>query len=123
MRMCQPHWDRLKEEIAKVGLWPFVASSGSDLVERLKKELGDQLTIPDPLNSCNFRIWSAALERAPYLIFRNSEIGENDCPLCDVKLSGQNIEIPRNDLDEDWIIGCVDDCKKHFIKEGFLREN
>lgn len=123
MKFCDDHWNMLREAIKKKGLGPFIRKSGEAVIAQVERELKDEYTIPDPLMSCHNRIMEVALPNAPHLLFANKESGENECALCDVKVSGQKREIPRDDLDVNWIDGCTTECRDFFIKEGFLKEN
>lgn len=122
MQFCQDHWNKLREAIKVRDLWSFVAKSSEDLFNRYIKEEKEELTIPDPLITAHNLILSRVVEKSPYILFQKED-GSHWCPLCDVRdkegYKGKN----KGTLDINWIDGCCDDIKEHYIKEGWLKSN
>src|SRR5208337_525496 len=77
MKICQEHWDGLKEAIEARGLGHLVAGSGAKAAPIVTDEL-EGSDAYDPLIAANFAIWNNALEA-----FGMSMMYEDaPCPLC-----------------------------------------
>ncbi len=76
MKICQEHWDKLKEAIEARGLGHLVAGSGATAAVITGQLSGSDEY--DPLIAANFAIWNNALEA-----FGLSMMYEDaPCPLC-----------------------------------------
>ena len=64
MRICQRHWDRLRQALADRGLGEFGAKTGEAAVRAMVTELEGRAAENDfdPLLTCNSMIWSKGLE-------------------------------------------------------------
>lgn len=94
MKMCQPHWDDLRDEIKLLGLDHLVAKSGEEAAEMMVAELdgtGDKRVF-DPLMSAYWAITSNALSSGGLYLLSPDEDGNEYCPLC---------ELDKNFPDED----------------------
>lgn len=122
MQFCKDHWEKLREAIKARNLWQFVAKSGEELVGRYKKEENNEVTIPDPLMTAHNMILSRAARKSPYILFLKED-GSHWCPLCDVRDKEGYIGKHKGTLDINWIEGCCDDIKEHYIADGWLKPN
>jgi hypothetical protein len=80
MRFCQPHWDQLRDAIAKRGLAHLVARHGAELVERLERQSEDGVVTKDtydPLMDAHNMIVARVFERAPHILTGDF------CPVCE----------------------------------------
>lgn len=112
MKMCQDHWDKLREAIRERGLYEFVAKSGDVASEKMKAELestADETKPYDPLASANWGIATQAVEQgATYIMFGDY------CPLCEVETHA------GSSSSQDWINGCTDAILNDFRENGWV---
>lgn len=78
MKMCQPHWDTLRDAIKARGLSALVAESGQQAIDNLGSELAHGPTIDnfDPLMGAFWAITSNLSDIDPRTLFMD------DCGLC-----------------------------------------
>ena len=78
MKMCQPHWDKLRDEIKRSGLSALVAESGQQAVSNMDSELNSGRTVDnfDPLMNAHWAIINNLADIDPRILFAD------DCPLC-----------------------------------------
>jgi hypothetical protein len=76
MKMCQPHWDKLRDAIKSRGLYGMVATDGAQAA----RDLGEGR--PDPLMAAHNAIVGNALNRAGLAVVSPNEDGSERCPLC-----------------------------------------
>lgn len=109
MKICQTHWDQLRQALDERGLSHLVAKSSEDAHAALVEQLqGDAKPSGyDPLMTANFAIFSAFLEDAGIAGL------SVDCPLCVVAEA-------QPGLDQEWIKGCSDDQLKHARALGLV---
>lgn len=82
--MCQPHWQKLRAEIAERGLDHLVGKGGEMAVAQLADQLEKGKATPtnfDPLMAAHNMILSNALDTAGLQIMFDPPDGER-CPLC-----------------------------------------
>lgn len=127
MKMCQEHWNMLKDEVTNQGLDKLVSANSDIAIMKLEAELKgeeDSKEIFDPLMRCNFIIMNRALE----LVGLQSMSPDFGCPICkfnealseegyclcnDLSCPGKTTPIPRF---ESWLVGpesCVTIVKKY----------
>ena len=97
MQFCQPHWDRLRQEIKSHGVWDLVSVSGEEAVGKLVDELkGKEPTLEgyDPLMAAHNMITSRALECGGLYLLTGDY-----CPLCEVTKAS------KPEVAEGWIRG------------------
>lgn len=80
MKICDPHWQQLKQAIDERGLTPFVAKDGEHAAENMIAQLQGEDTKEnfDPLMSATCMIWSNSLEAFGIEIIQP----DAPCPLC-----------------------------------------
>jgi hypothetical protein len=78
MRICQAHWDKLKQAIEDRGLMHLVAGSGEKAAGLVERQLQGDDTAYDPLMAANFAIWNNALKAFGIQMMS----GDAPCPLC-----------------------------------------
>jgi hypothetical protein len=85
VKICQPHWDRLRAAIETRNLGQFIASSGREAVRRVAGQLENQPESGtfDPLMNANFAIWSNALKFGGLYLMGADEKGQPYCPICE----------------------------------------
>jgi hypothetical protein len=109
MKMCQSHYEQLKDAIKDRGLWAMVSKSGIAAAQRMKKELdgtGDPKVDHDPLLNAYFAIITNAMRvGGSYLLGQDIE-GQEYCPLCEL-----GTHLGNNHVIE-WINCAADDEKK-----------
>lgn len=133
MRICQDHWDRLREKIEAAGLKSLVSDSGHEVAEKMKRELEgqDDLSTFDPLMGSHWAVVNNSLDyvsranpHAPLYIMGDSDSPEDPvdpkmfgdeyagrtwprCPLCYLNLahevSCKGCELPQEG-GFDWML-------------------
>lgn len=108
MKICQPHWDRLKAKLDELKIGHLGAKSGEEAMKNIVTELegrGDENDY-DPLMDCNNMISSQGLN-----VVGLSLLAETDrCPICEsVKL-----------YEEDWINGPAMAALSHCQEKGLI---
>src|ERR1044071_1245799 len=76
VRMCQSHWDKLREALKVRGLDGMVANDGAPPARDLAEGR------PDPLMSAHNAIVANAMTRAWLAIMSNIDDGSERCPIC-----------------------------------------
>lgn len=113
MKFCQPHWDRLREEIDANGLSGFVARDGEQAAQQLADEaqgINDQDAAPDPLMRAHWMILDRAIKQGgPYILTGDY------CPLCE-------LEKHTEEKAASWIIACCASLRAYFIEKGWIKE-
>jgi hypothetical protein len=86
MRICQKHWDALREAIKQRGLEHLVAQSGEAAVENIVAELQgtEKSEDYDPLMSCHWMIMGQATKMLGLEVMSPNEDGTPKCPVCAV---------------------------------------
>lgn len=91
MKMCQPHWDRLRQAIKSRGLFDLCPLSGEEASKRMESAMNGPITLDnfDPLMGAHNNILSAAMQKIeqvggnPLAMFaENPEHPEWQCPIC-----------------------------------------
>lgn len=81
MKMCQPHWDTLRQNVIDEGLGDWIAPSAEVAMDQLTDEVSrgaHTKTNYDPLMNCHNMIMSRTLEMVG-LYSLSEEFG---CPIC-----------------------------------------
>lgn len=112
MKMCQIHWDALKQAITDKGMFHLVSKDGHELLDRMKKELNEEFAQFDPLMSAHNSIVSAAIAAGGIGIMGRDENGNEYCPLCEC-----DKHLP--DGARDWIDGATE-CSLEYCREHDL---
>lgn len=109
MKMCQNHWDTLRDEITRRGLNDLVASSGEEVMTRLKNESDTQIsTIEnfDPLMCAHNLILINTLdllkrigENPLVLMIQNEDFPDRECPICYLNFLSQEHDARCADSD------------------------
>lgn len=76
MRMCQEHWDKLKEALRERGLMGLVPQGGEAAAKLLSEGR------PDPLMAAHNAIVGNAMDAFGIAIMMPNEDGSERCPLC-----------------------------------------
>lgn len=108
MRMCEHHWDLLKEGVKNRRMWHFVPTSGEEATERMKAELEQTVKDPekhfDPLTGSMFNIATSVgknIERSEDPLAALQAVGDpNWCPLCTVQQSYDRLHSDPAGLEE-----------------------
>ena len=78
MKICQPHWDMLRDAIKARGLYALVAESGQQAESNMASELSTGPTIDnfDPLMNAHWAIVNNLADIEPQILFMDG------CPIC-----------------------------------------
>lgn len=92
MKMCQNHWDKLRQAIIARGLGDLIAASGQEALQQAKEELEGKPKNRqnfDPLMSAHWAICGNAMgllkdigANPLVLMTSDPEHPEHECPLC-----------------------------------------
>jgi len=89
MRFCQPHWNKLRAEIERVGLGKFVSADGHEAIAKTvasieRADLGDppRQSEFDPLLNAHWAIVSNVMGVVGFAIMVQNDDGSDRCPLC-----------------------------------------
>lgn len=85
MKICQPHWGKLREAIKTRGLDHLGAQTGEEAVRAAVTELEGRGAENDfdPLMTCNNMIFAKALEMLGLEIMMQKADGSEPCPICE----------------------------------------
>ena len=114
MKFCQPHWEKLREAIKARGLWQLVASSGKEVVDRLKKDGFD------PLMAAHNMIVGRTLDVAGLGPMTSRPDGSEWCPLCYLQ---QNCPCGLPGCAarfEEWIDGASNGAREEAVRLGLV---
>lgn len=113
MKICQPHWDKLRQAINDRGLSGLIAGSGEKATESLVRQLegSEDLSDYDPLMACNWAFHTEALRLGGLYLMGTDENGNQYCPLCEADFHGGHAQ--------EWIDGCAD-AQLEFAREKGL---
>lgn len=117
MRMCQTHWDMLREEVKSQGLMPFVAKDGEIALQNVEADLNGapEKDTFDPLMNANFAIWGNALDAGGLYLMSQKEDGTPYCPICE---SEAHNGYPA----EWWITNAVNEQREKAKRLGLLKD-
>jgi hypothetical protein len=84
VRMCQPHWERLKTAIADRGMDGLVSQDGAELVARMREQMESGATRDnfDPLMAAHNLILRNAMNVAGLDLMTPNDDGTDRCPIC-----------------------------------------
>lgn len=136
MRMCQSHWDMLREEVHAQGMGEMISANGEVATMRMTAELQlddeERKDDFDPLLRCWFMIMSRTLEMAglaamteefgcPICTMNEMRTEDGACPCTDPECGGKEPgSIPNF---ETWLTGeasCVASVKEMCVERGWL---
>lgn len=116
MKICQPHWERLRTAIDERGLSHLVAQGGEQAARNLVAEATDGPSIQtfDPLMAAHNAIWARAMDVAGLAIMAPNDDGSDRCPICFLneahaaECAGPPCELPRDTAFDHWIDKAAD---------------
>lgn len=132
MKFCQEHWDILRENLRKEGIYDWVATSGEMAVDMLKDEIarGEHTQVNyDPLMACHTMMMDRTLEMVglycmtkdfgcPICFFNSYRNEDGSCkcvdPECTAKEPGA---IPPF---ETWLEQTPKVCKEYMQEQGWI---
>jgi len=124
MKFCQPHWDQLREELKKQGLYFMVSKSGEEVVNRFVKEGDGQAVAPDPLMEAHNMILQRGLQFLPHIIGSNPDDTEGHyCALCEANKYLPPHPVTKIECATSWIETLCQHLKEEYTKEGWLKQN
>ena len=112
MKICQPHWDRLRKALDVRGIGHLGAKSSGEAMRNVVTELEGREAENDfdPMMACNNMIWSAGMRDIGLSIMANNEDGSEKCPICErAKMT-----------EEAWIAGPADEALKIAKEKGLV---
>lgn len=115
MKLCQNHWNALKEAIENRGLAPLVskAATAQRMMENMKGDTTKENY--NPLMAANFAIWSNGLQAFGLSLLAT----DNICPLCLLDLHAKDCHDPNcknKETSVDWI-GHVADAQLEYASK------
>lgn len=132
MKFCQKHWDMLRDNIKKEGIYDWVAQSGEVAAAQLKDQIARKESTKvnyDPLMSCHNMMMERAIEMAglavmteefgcPICVFNNFRTEDGRCPCQNPECRGKEPgSIPNF---ETWLEETPKACKEYMIEEGWI---
>lgn len=125
MKMCEPHWEMLRQAIKDRGMWHLVADSAEEAGNRIAAMMrngGETKDTFDPLMACNNMIMSTALQMGGgYLL------AGNYCPICECvkhmegKVDAGTGEVgTREMIEKHWTAGPADEALRYAIQLGAM---
>lgn len=103
MKICQPHWDRLRKRLDELGIGHLGAKSGEEAAKNIITEAEGRGAENDydPLMACNMMIWSNGLRMCGI-----PALAADSCPICEATRM----------YEEEWITGptsaALEECKR-----------
>lgn len=138
MRMCQSHWDMLREEVTAQGMGNLVSGNGEIVAMKMAAELqstpgeDEQVEDFDPLMRAWFMIMSRTLEMVglaamaeefgcPICALNSYRNEDGSCPCDDPECGGKEPgSIPDH---ETWLVGddsCVASLREYAVGKGWI---
>jgi hypothetical protein len=119
MKMCQKHWDMLRDAIKDRGLAHMVASNGREAAARLAKPDADGSDF-DPLMAAFMMISGRAIEDGGLYLLKGDY-----CPVCEVmeyhpKNCKETPVCTGETLEKLWIDGPADAVRTYAEEHGLL---
>jgi hypothetical protein len=109
MRICQPHWDKLRTAIKNRGLSHLGAKSGEEAITDAVTELKGGTPDYDPLMSCHWMITSQALKMGGLYLMGAKPDGTEYCPICEAVAHMNPPEgMTKEQQELSWINGPAD---------------
>jgi hypothetical protein len=125
MRMCQPHWEKLKQKIEERGISRLVSKSGEVVAGKIAKEIesgaGTKETF-DPLMSAHNAIVSNAMDTAGLEIMMPNEDGSDRCPICFLQQSCKCGAPDCKERYEQWVEFAARDAFERAKSLGLVNE-
>lgn len=118
MRICQPHWDKLRAAIKARRIDRFGAKSGEEAIEDMKADLEGRPHDYDPTMDCNNMIFGRALAEGGLYLMGTKENGEHYCPICEVIRHKPDISVEEHE--RHWIDGPADAALAHCRALGLV---
>lgn len=104
MRICQPHWDKIRAKIKELGLDHLGAKSGEQAHADMVAQANGEETAFDPLMTVNHMITSKALEHGGLYLMGVKEDGSHYCPICEA-LAHKPDDVDLDKAEQYWIEG------------------
>lgn len=114
MRICQKHWDALREAVRTRGMWPLVSQDGRAAAERMVEEVQGTATEAtyDPLMAAHNMIVTAVIDAGAMYVMTGDY-----CPVCEAVKhcpTGQPDGYrDKEHIEDDWINGPADAVLAH----------
>jgi hypothetical protein len=120
MKMCQPHWDALREAVKTKGMWHLVSRNGEEAAERAQR-LSDKKRDADPkdydpLFDTHMMIMSNALQAGGTYLMGTKEDGSEYCCLCELDAHKDQM----GEGSKDWIEKATDGALQYCREKGLV---
>lgn len=117
MKICEPHWDKLRTAIKDRGIDHLGAKNGKDAVDNVAEELQGGQPDYDPTMACNMMIWNQALKMGGLYLMGQKEDGSEYCPICEaIAHMSPPPGMTKEQQERSWIDGpadaALDECRK-----------
>jgi hypothetical protein len=116
MKMCQPHWDALRDEVKALGMWHLVSRNGEEAAARAQRQIAakkgeEDPKDYDPLMDAHMLIMNNAIQAGGAYLLTGDY-----CPLCELDLHKEEM----GETSKDWITKSVDGCRGYCIEKKLL---
>ncbi len=123
MKICQPHWEKMKAEIEKLGLSQFISKNSKEAFNRMTSDAVDLDVMPaDPLMMANNMIWSRSIEHLGLYLMAVKEDGSHFCPLCEVNEKLPPLPETNTPCGEYWLETLMPHIKTAFVEAGWIKK-
>jgi hypothetical protein len=107
MKMCQPHWNKLREAMKDRCIDYLGAKDGKQAADDAVEQLAGRETDYDPLMACNWMITGRALKMGGLYLMGAKEDGSEYCPICEaIEHKPEDVEVAW--VENYWIDGPAD---------------
>lgn len=121
MRMCAPHWEKLRAAIKARGIDHIGAKNSVEAHANMVAELEGQSSNYDPLMSCHWMITNQALRMGGLYLMTQKEDGSEYCPICEALLHMTPSEgTTKEQQEKSWIDGPADAALEECRKLGLV---
>ena len=129
MKMCDKHWEVIKEETKKNGLWHRVAKDTNELAERSEKfrkgEIPEKEAFEPLIQVCMMIYREAAHIGGPYLMDQKED-GTDYCPICEAMEHSQGKSdddghiYTKEEIEKIWTVDACTAVKEQAKELGVL---
>lgn len=95
MRVCDDHWQVMKDAIDQRGLTPLVSKDGKEACDNLKDEIEGNESRFDPLMSMFWHWVNNSVAQGGLYLMGLDESGNQYCPICEYTKHCQGFDAER----------------------------
>jgi hypothetical protein len=121
MKICKPHWDKLRTALRERGIDHLGAKSGKEAADDAVTELQGGDPEYDPTMACNNMIWSQGLKMGGLYLMSQKEDGSEYCPICEAIAHMQPPSgMTKEEQERSWIDGPADAALAESRRRGLV---